>query len=533
MSDDWKAKLAAWHKDASPQKPAKIPAQPALPAVNPPAKEPGFQPATTKYLHSEKVDPIDSGDPLKSQQESELHALLDRGEKAIDRALQLDTLVAQLTQELKREKSMRELSETNYLNALQDNDGLKRQIDELAALVANIAAREQAVSIQEKKLLQIESRSKEESKRLSSLAETLNQREELERENTTLRRSNTRLINKNTELVSANQDRLNKIDQQRAENKLIRDKLHSMTRDLERIENKNKTLSSNLVLTQLELESVLLDRNHELSIRSFETVKWLINSGINMNGRLFPNKICTHGSGPWKADDLDELLQEKGFELYNCGDYKETRKIGIIVVGSTDWDGDAIEKQINNLEDRSVKVFPQELFVAALACGVDPFDSITCEDDPEIPEFLESFGRDHPVIKYLRSLDFPWPSSSFDNTGPKISSEWEGVDESPLYRSGYTVAENEGLSQSERQTILENAFIGELQWVYSDDYMGSWGTPLTRKRLRRIAYHITMLMKRHGHHTGAIARWNSDLAWLKEKHYRPMMRFKWPVMRRG
>ena len=301
--------------------------------------------------------------------------------------------------------------------------------------------------------------------------------------------------------------------------------------DFDRVASESKGLRSKLTRVQRELDAALQATNSELVIRSFETVRWLVESGVENHGLVFPKKICTHGSGPWGTAELDGLLQDIGFQLFNCSDHEDTSDVSIIVVGSDDWDGDAIEAQINNREGRSVEVFPQELFVAALACGRDPFDLIGDDDDPEIPEFIEDFGRDHPVIEFLRSLQFPWPSNGFADAGPRISTEWEGVEESPLYRAGYTVAENEGLLPSERRSVLSGAFNGELIWVYSDDYMNSWGTPLTRKRLRRIAYHIAMLTRRHGHHTKAITRWKSDLAWLKEKHYRPMMRFQWPVMR--
>ncbi len=580
MSDDWKTKLAGLRKEVQPQEPVRHP--PPSHVAPPSVRQTAAQTVPIVPPHRDKAPSRDDFvDPAKSQQEAELAALLGEGEKAAkrarqleaelnalkqelanekssrekaetellqireaelapllgekekatDRARQLEAEVNELKLELATEKSLRDRSETDYLNLLQGNEELTEQVEKLNATVAGIATREQSVVAKENALLRTESRSKAEADRLATLAETIGPREELDKENRSLRTLNTRLTNKNAELVGTNEEQSEQIGRHRADKKQLREQLRAATDDLDRVAGENKGLRSKVTRVQRELEAALQTTNSELVIRSFETVRWLVESGVENHGLGFPRKICTHGSGPWDTDEFDGLLQELGFQLFNCSDHEETSDIGILVVGTDDWDGDAIEAQINNRDGRSVKVFPQELFIAALACGSDPFDLITDDDDPEIPEFLENFGRDHPVIGYLRSLEFPWPSSNSADAGPKLSPEWEGVEESPLYVAGYTVAENEGLLPSERRSVLSEAFSGELTWVYSDDYMNSWGTPSTRKRLRRIAYHIAMLTRRHGHHTKAIARWRSDLAWLREKHYRPMMRFQWPLSR--
>ncbi len=580
MSDDWKAKLAGLRKEVQPQGPVRHP--PPSPVAIPSASQTAAQTVPIVPPHRDKAPPRDDFvDPAKSQQEAELAALLGEGDKAAKRAQQLEAKLNALKEELANEKfsrekseaellqireaelapllrekekatdlarqleaevnalklelatekSLRDTSETDYLNLLQSNEGLTKQVESLNAAVAGIATREQSVGAKEEVLLLTESRSKAEADRLATLAETIGPREELDKENRSIRALNTRLTNKNAELVGTNEEQSEKIDRYRADKKQLREQLRAATNDLDRVAGESKGLRSKLNRVQRELEAALQTTNGELVIRSFETVRWLVESGVESHGLGFPRKICTHGSGPWDTVELDGLLQDLGFQLFNCSDHEETTDVSIIVVGSDDWDGDAIEAQINNREGRSVEVFPLELFVAALACGSNPFDLIEGDDDPEIPQFLEDFGRDHPVIEYLRSLEFPWPNNGFTDTGPRISSEWEGVEKSPLYLAGYTVAENEGLAPSERRSVLSGAFTGELSWAHSNDYMDSWGSPLTRKRLRRIAYHIAMLTRRHGHHTKAIARWKGDLAWLREKHYRPMMRFQWPVMR--
>jgi len=463
-------------------------------------------------------------DPAKHQQEEELEALLGERDK-------LEVEARALKQELSKQKSLREQSESDYLNLQQNNVDLEGQVKTLTAAVTDFTAKEHSITAREIGLQQNESRNKEEANRLAALSEALSPREELERANRTLRTSNTRLSNEKAMLLNANKTQAERVDRHKADKEKLRDQLHGATDDLDRVLDETKGLKSRLTRVERELDVALQQTNREMFIRGFESVRWIVESGVENHGLLFPKAICTHGSGPWDVDELDGLLQDIGFELFNCGDYDETRKVGIIVVGSDEWDREAIEAQINNREGKSVKVFTQELFVAALACGCDPFELIPDDDDPDIPEFLESFGRDHPVIQYLRSLDFPWPIFGYADKPPRICTDWE-VDESPLFLAGYTVKEKEGLLQSERRSVLSGAFKEDLIWVHSDAYMNSWGNPLKLKRLRRIAYHIAMLTRRHSHHTKAVIRWKNDLDWLREQYYKPMLRrFKWPVMR--
>jgi hypothetical protein len=101
---------------------------------------------------------------------------------------------------------------------------------------------------------------------------------------------------------------------------------------------------------------------------------------------------------------------------------------------------------------------------------------------------------------------------------------------SPLYRMGYSVAQQLGLTPSARHDVLVETYQEEtLPWCISDDYMEDWGPSSSRKRLRRIAWHLHLMTKRFRRHSEAVARWESDLQWLKKRFYKPIHRFSWPT----
>jgi hypothetical protein len=63
------------------------------------------------------------------------------------------------------------------------------------------------------------------------------------------------------------------------------------------------------------------------------------------------------------------------------------------------------------------------------------------------------------------------------------------------------------------------------------EYMHSWGSPSSRTRLRRIAWHLAMLINMHSrlrNHEAAVGEWQADLSWLRKTYYSSAMRFRWP-----
>ncbi len=259
----------------------------------------------------------------------------------------------------------------------------------------------------------------------------------------------------------------------------------------------------------------------EVVIRSFETIKWLVSQFHDPHERLVPKKVLLIGDGPWSLDKFSELLQEHGFEVWENGC---DPSIEIVIVGRDNWSGEVVDGQIEERDGEALRVYSQELFVLLLAIQADPLDVAD-------PDDLVKFVHGHPVFDYLLNQEFPWPETVFEDGPPATVGEGFGNEDavSPLYRMGYSVAQQVDLSILERREILKETYAEEdLPWCISDEYMNDWGDANARKRLRRIAWHLHLMTKRFRRHEVAVARWESDLEWLKRTFYRPIHRFRWP-----
>jgi hypothetical protein len=259
----------------------------------------------------------------------------------------------------------------------------------------------------------------------------------------------------------------------------------------------------------------------EVIIRSFETVQWLVNQFEDPYERVIPKQVLLLGDGPWPIDNFTELLQEIGFEVWQNGCDAD---IEVVIVGRENWSESLIDAQIEERYGEALRVYPQELFVMLLAMQADPLEIAD-------PESLLKFVDGHPVFKYLFNQEFPWPETAFEDGPPATIGEgFDGEDaSSPLYKIGYSVAQQVALSPSRRHDLLEEAYAEErLPWCISDEYMEDWGDANSRKRLRRIAWHLHLMTKRFKRHKEAVARWESDLNWLKRTYYKPIHRFRWP-----
>ena len=300
----------------------------------------------------------------------------------------------------------------------------------------------------------------------------------------------------------------------------------------ERLEQKRRSLQSELRLSKgliAEQEDQIAELSNELlmapkgefSIRSLETLYWLTSQFSTPQRHQMPREVLLIGDGPWDLGDLESLLVGKKFKV----DYEWTNpRCEIIVVGRNNWDPDQIEEQIALRDGKSLRVYPQELFVAFLILGVDPFE-LASDDE------LLLFAQDHSLMDYLFEQQFPWPDSSYQADGPiNIGESLDAEDgSSPMFKLGYSVAQNRGLSEYERQRALEKALSAEdLPWCISDDYMEEWGPPQSAARLRRMAWHIYLMTKRHRQHKQAVEKWVHDLGWLQSEKYKPIHRFRWP-----
>ena len=259
----------------------------------------------------------------------------------------------------------------------------------------------------------------------------------------------------------------------------------------------------------------------EVIIRSFETVQWLVSQFEDPYERVVPKQVLLVGDGPWPIDNFTELLQEIGFEVWQNGCDAD---IEIVIVGRENWSESVIDAQIEERDGESLRVYPQELFVMLLAMQADPLEIAD-------PESLLKFVDGHPVFEYLFNQEFPWPETAFEDGPPATIGEgFDGEDaSSPLYKMGYSVAQQVALTPSRRHDLLEETYAEEsLPWCISDEYMEDWGEANSRKRLRRIAWHLHLMTKRFKRHMEAVARWESDLDWLKRTYYKPIHRFRWP-----
>lgn len=270
------------------------------------------------------------------------------------------------------------------------------------------------------------------------------------------------------------------------------------------------------------LQNAIEKLHSEVQIRSEDTLAWMVQN-YSANGQdVLPKNILLVGDDPWPTGVLSAHLQQFGFEVWQDGYSEECE---VMVVGREHWSEADIEAQVNARENRPLRIYPQELFVLCLAMGADPFD-IADKDA------LMLFAEGHPVFDYLLGQQFPWPDFEFEVGPPHgISGTNRGDDDesSPLYLLGYNVAQNNRLPMGLRHELLEKALSAELlPWTISDTYMERWGKAGTSKRLRRIAWHLYLMSKRHGHHPAAVAKWESDLKWLRQTHYKPIQRFTWP-----
>lgn len=263
----------------------------------------------------------------------------------------------------------------------------------------------------------------------------------------------------------------------------------------------------------------------ELVIRSFDTIQWLTEQYDDPHELVVPKKLLLLGDGPWPLEDFTELLQGLGFEIWQNGCKAD---VEVVIAGRNNWAEIDIENQISEREGKSLRIYPQELFVLLLAMCADPFESA---DEETLLRFVEG----HALFEYLFNQEFPWPESTYED-GPPLMLNAEGFNGedaySPLYQMGYSVAQNNGLQPGERHHALEKTFSEkQLPYCVSDEYMDGWGSAGSRRRLRRIAWHLHMLARRSRRTprlNEAVVKWESDLLWLK-KLYKPIHRFRWPT----
>lgn len=95
---------------------------------------------------------------------------------------------------------------------------------------------------------------------------------------------------------------------------------------------------------------------------------------------------------------------------------------------------------------------------------------------------------------------------------------------------GYQVGATDGLQESARRHILDAVFSSVLPPVNGPDYVGDWGPAGSPARLRRLAEEIARFArnaknKRSANMDVAIADWEDDLRYLRDRYYRGHFNF--------
>lgn len=226
------------------------------------------------------------------------------------------------------------------------------------------------------------------------------------------------------------------------------------------------------------------------------------------------------GNGPMVCDQIASLIKRAGEPVLEVG----SRYADVLVLGRDDFFIEDIETQIRARSGETLRIFSQEMFLAALLLNDDPFRSASRIT-------LKAFAEGHPALELLLKFGFEWPSVDADRLGSALFEADLEIDESPPHRMGYVVGVTKGLGEAARREVLAAAFSDEIPVVGKKKYMQAWGTPGSPARLRRMASHLSWLVRtRRGRDSMETARaeWASDLEWLHDQYFENWMRFRWP-----
>lgn len=252
---------------------------------------------------------------------------------------------------------------------------------------------------------------------------------------------------------------------------------------------------------------------------------WLLQNASRQSIGARGRALGWCGSGPFADDVLDLALRRLGFDLYELAH----ESLSHVVVGRSAWSEEHLLQQIDLRQGKTLRVYSQEMLVAALLTGSDPLDS---QDDA----LLQSFKLGHPALEFLAGEAFRWPAVTVPDTSSvtPLAVGDLGVVESPLHVLGYKVGVTSPLDLRGRRDVLRDAFERrELPFVESNSYMSRWGTKRSHQRLWRIATHLAHMLNgpvgRDYRKPQARRDWIEDLRWLKREFYdRRRFKFTWP-----
>ena len=187
----------------------------------------------------------------------------------------------------------------------------------------------------------------------------------------------------------------------------------------------------------------LLSELPDLHIRREPILDWLVSESDGLGIDLSDgSRLGWTGEGPYENSIFDRLISDFGVDQYEL----PHESISHVVVGREGWSEEALIEQIEVRQGEPLRVYSQEMVVAAIITGRDPLD---CED----MDVLNAFKDGHPALEFLVAQGFDWPTicvvdtSSVDGLGAESS----GIEESPLHLLGYHVGKSSLLSREDRR----------------------------------------------------------------------------------
>jgi hypothetical protein len=270
-----------------------------------------------------------------------------------------------------------------------------------------------------------------------------------------------------------------------------------------------------------------VDFGTAFSVDNLAVLDWVTSGTSFRDLDLDSPYISVIGDEPLNKGEFDAWLRKKGFRPVKA----EDPKASLLLLGRTANEFE-IEGHLMEKIGEEIRVFSQELLIASLIAGMDPFSQSKAFQN----KALKPFAEGHPGLTYLRALHLPWPSLDISENFELVYTYDDSVTETPLHAVGYRVGVTAGLSTVKRHELLRDVFNGlydeHPNWhVESDEYMSTWGQPRTRRRLCRMAYHIASQIankKRRKNHERAVDEWRNDLDWIRKNLYQKSFKFAWP-----
>ena len=230
------------------------------------------------------------------------------------------------------------------------------------------------------------------------------------------------------------------------------------------------------------------------------------------------NYISTIESEPYLENDFDEFLRAGGVPLYDVDEDTD-----VLIVGREFGQDEEDEKILNDIlgmrEDKPLRVYSQEMFLAHWFSGRDPF-----EDE----DVAMAFAKGHPALEFISTRWFGWVS-----TVVKLGDGGEGLfidapNTGVLGHLGYKVGK-QGLAASERRAILTEVFNSKLPNINSREYMQGWGQPNSKERLKKMADSMAAFCQSQKRRSNDLAasHYEEDLEWLRRKFYFGRYNFRW------